>query len=189
MSTEIIPNNGPGTVPSDERNIEIKARVGDDEEFKRRVDIARKLTGTEGELIVQKDVFFNSQSGRLKLRYLQPPACSQLVYYDRPDVAGPKLSKYNKIETNEPEVLEKILTNSNGAKGILEKTRYLFMHNHTRIHMDKVKNLGNFMEFEVCLKPEQTISEGQAVADELMKVFGIEEKDLMTGAYFDEIQK
>ncbi|XP_061387749.1 uncharacterized protein LOC133322808, partial [Musca vetustissima] len=120
--------------PADERNIEIKARVGSDEEFTRRVEIARKLTESDGETIVHRDVFFNSQSGRLKLRYLQPPAKSQLVYYDRPDVAGPKLSKYNKIEVDEPEVLEKILTLSNGAKGIVAKTRYLFMYGRTRIH-------------------------------------------------------
>ncbi|XP_013100726.2 uncharacterized protein LOC106082645 [Stomoxys calcitrans] len=174
--------------PADERNIEIKARVGSDEEFTKRVEIAKTLTKSNGEVIVQRDVFFNSQSGRLKLRYLQPPARSQLVYYDRPDVAGPKLSKFNKIEVDEPEVLEKILTQSNGAKGIVAKTRYLFMYERTRIHLDKVEQLGNFMEFEVCLLPEQTIEEGQAVADKLMKEFGIQEADLMTGAYFDEIK-
>ncbi|XP_073847092.1 uncharacterized protein [Musca autumnalis] len=176
--------------PADERNIEIKARVGSDEEFARRVEIAKNLTKSEseGETIVQRDVFFNSQSGRLKLRYLQPPAKSQLVYYDRPDVAGPKLSKFNKIEVDDPEILEKILTLSNGAKGIVAKTRYLFMYERTRIHLDKVQDLGNFMEFEVCLLPEQTIEQGQAVADKLMKEFGIQEADLMTGAYFDELK-
>lgn len=174
--------------PADERNIEIKARVGSDEEFAKRVEIAKSLTNSAGETIVQRDVFFNSQSGRLKLRYLQPPAKSQLVYYDRPDVAGPKLSKFNKIEVDEPEVLEKILSQSNGSKGIVAKTRYLFMYERTRIHLDKVENLGNFMEFEVCLLPEQTIEEGQKVADKLIKEFGIKEEDLMTGAYFDELK-
>ncbi|XP_037808784.1 uncharacterized protein LOC119601719 [Lucilia sericata] len=166
--------------PADERNIEIKARIGSDEEFEKRVTIAKKLTNSNGELIVQRDVFFNSQSGRFKLRYLQPPARSQLVYYDRPDVAGPKLSKFNKTELDEPKVMEKILT---------QKKRYLFMYERTRIHLDKVEDLGNFMEFEVCLLPEQTIEEGQAVADKLIKEFGIKTEDLMTGAYFDELKK
>lgn len=178
----------PAASPADERNIEIKARVGSDDEFDKRIEIAKTLTKSSGEVIVQRDVFFNSQSGRLKLRYLQPPARSQLVYYDRPDVAGPKLSKFNKIEVDEPEVLEKILTQSNGAKGIVAKTRYLFMYERTRIHLDKVENLGNFMEFEVCLLPEQSVEEGQAVADKLIKEFGIQEGDLMTGAYFDELK-
>ncbi|XP_055843771.1 uncharacterized protein LOC129910416 [Episyrphus balteatus] len=172
------------TQPADERNIEIKARVGSDSEFETKVNIAKKLTASEGELLIQKDIFFNSETGRLKLRHTEN-AKAQLVYYDRPDIAGPKLSKFNKITIDEPEILEKILTASNGARGILKKHRYLFMYKNTRIHMDKVEDLGNFMEFEVCLKPEQTIEEGQAFAEELMKLFGIKEDDLMTGAYFD----
>ena len=175
-------------VPADERNIEIKARIGSDEEFEKRVEIAKKLTNNSaGELIVQRDVFFNTKNGRFKLRYLQPPARSQLVYYERPDVAGPKLSKFNKTELDEPEVMEKILSQTNGILGVLAKRRYLFMYERTRIHLDKVENLGNFMEFEVCLRPEETIEEGQAVADKLMQEFGIKNEDLMTGAYFDEL--
>lgn len=189
MATQISNQSPTSTIPADERNIEIKARIGADEEFQRRIDIAKKLTNSEGELIVQRDVFFNSQTGRFKLRYLQPPARSQLVYYDRPDVAGPKLSKFNKTELDEPEVMEKILSQTNGVRGVLAKKRYLFMYGRTRIHLDKVENLGNFMEFEVCLLPEQTIEEGQAVADKLIKEFGIKEEDLMTGAYFDELNK
>lgn len=58
-------------IPAESRNIEIKARLGNDEQFERRVQIARKLTGTEGELIEQHDVFYNVTEGRLKLRYLK----------------------------------------------------------------------------------------------------------------------
>ncbi|EDV92224.1 uncharacterized protein LOC6565894 [Drosophila grimshawi] len=178
-------------VVPDKRNVEIKARIpGGVDEFNRRVDIAKKLTGSAGEVIVQRDVFFNSpQGGRLKLRYLEAPARSQLVHYDRPDVAGPKLSKYNKIEVDEPTVLEKILRLSNGSLGILAKQRLLFLHKQTRIHMDEVKDLGHFMEFEVCLRPEQTLEEGQTIADELCCTFGIAPADLMTGSYFDLLTK
>lgn len=178
--------------PADQRNVEVKARIpGGQEGFAGRLDIARKLTGVpEAELIVQRDVFFQSPlGGRLKLRYLQPPARSQLVYYDRPDVAGPKLSKFNKIEVDEPEVLEKILRQSNGTLGVLAKTRHLFLHGQTRIHLDEVKDLGHFMEFEVCLKPDQSLEQGQVIAEELSKEFGIKEEDLMTGSYFDALAK
>ncbi|XP_020803742.1 uncharacterized protein LOC110180418 [Drosophila serrata] len=180
------------TTPEDQRNVEIKAHIpGGAEGFSLRVDIARRLTGSlNAEEINQRDVFFESPlGGRLKLRYLQAPARSQLVYYDRPDVAGPKLSKFNKIEVDEPDVLEKILSQSNGALGVLAKKRHLFLYGQTRIHLDEVKDLGYFMEFEVCLKPEQTLDEGQVIAEELRREFGIEEKDLMTGSYFDELVK
>ncbi|XP_067637122.1 uncharacterized protein [Eurosta solidaginis] len=176
----------------DEKNIEIKARVGSDEEFQHRVQIARDLTKTIGEFINQKDVFFNilgkSDVGRFKLRYLRPPTPSQLIYYERPSQAGPKLSTYNKTNVENPALLEKILAKSNGIKGTLEKQRHLFLYGQTRIHMDKVKNLGNFMEFEVNLKPDQGIEEGMTIAKDLMKTFGIQEEDLVAGAYFDELK-
>lgn len=57
--------------PPSSRNIEIKAKVGSNEEFKRRVEIGKKLTGTGGEIIEQHDVFYNVTNGRLKLRYLK----------------------------------------------------------------------------------------------------------------------
>ncbi|XP_030378037.1 uncharacterized protein LOC115626732 [Scaptodrosophila lebanonensis] len=179
-----------GDVPENQRNVEIKARIGSSEEFKRRINIARQLTGAEGELIVQRDVFFNSPlGGRLKLRFLQAPSRSQLVYYDRPDVAGPKLSKYNKIEVDEPAVLEKILCQSNGSLGVLAKKRHLYLHEQTRIHLDEVQDLGYFMEFEVCLQPSETLEQGQVIAEQLSEKFGILEADLMTGSYFDELRR
>lgn len=178
-------------VTFEQRNVEIKARIpGGAEEFKRRLEVAKNLTGVNGELIIQRDVFFKSpQGGRLKLRYLQAPARSQLVYYDRPDVAGPKLSKYNKIEVDEPAVLEKILGQSNGTLGTLAKRRLLYLHNQTRIHMDDVTDLGHFMEFEVCLAPEETLEQGQAIAEKLCETFRIAPADLMTGSYFDALTK
>lgn len=55
--------------PPSKRNIEIKARIAGDVEFEKRVDIAKDLSKSNGELIPQHDVFFNVPNGRLKLRY------------------------------------------------------------------------------------------------------------------------
>jgi len=107
--------------PPCERNVEIKVVLGSDDEFSKRIEIVKKLTSSEGELIVQKDVFFKTETGRFKLRYLQPPSKSQLIYYDRPDLEGPKLSEYDKIEIEEPEKLEKMLTLTNGIMGTVKK--------------------------------------------------------------------
>lgn len=110
-----------------------------------------------------------------------------LVQYDRPDVTGPKLSEFNILETDDPEMLHKILKASVGVLGELRKERTLFMHGQTRIHLDRVEGLGEFLEFEVCLKPEQTIEEGTRIANELQRTFEIRSEDLMAGAYLDEL--
>ena len=36
-----------------------------------------------------------------------------------------------------------------GIKGDVKKTRYLYMVGQTRVHVDEVEGLGNFMELEV----------------------------------------
>nr|XP_019533946.2 uncharacterized protein LOC109405348 [Aedes albopictus] len=175
-----------GTVPS--RNIEIKAQIAGPEAFQRKVEIARQLTGTDGEIIKQHDVFFNAERGRLKLRYLETKK-SELIQYFRPDVGGPKLSTYHKLDLDEPKLLETILAESIGIKGEVKKHRHLFLHGQIRVHLDDVEGLGHFLEFEVVLKPEQSVDEGTAIANEMMKKFEIEEKDLIQGAYMDKLLK
>lgn len=114
---------------------------------------------------------------------------SELIQYFRPDQGGPKLSTYHKIDLDEPELMEKILAESIGIRGEVRKTRHLFMHDQTRIHLDDVEGLGYFLEFEVVLRSEQSLEDGTAIANELMKVFEIEEKDLIEGAYMDKLEK
>lgn len=50
------------------RNIEIKARISNDAGFQKRIEIAKKLASTQGEILKQRDVFYKVNSGRLKLR-------------------------------------------------------------------------------------------------------------------------
>lgn len=86
-------------------------------------------------------------------------------------------------------MLQKLLEASVGLLGEVRKERYLFLHDQTRIHLDNVVGLGQFLEFEVCLRPEQTIDEGTEIADKMMKIFKIEKEDLLAGAYLDELLK
>lgn len=114
-------------------------------------------------------------------------AKSMLVQYDRPNTTGPKLSEYNLFETDDPEMLHTILATSVGILGEVKKERHLFLHEQTRIHLDNVSELGRFLEFEVVLHPEQSIEEGTAIADKMMDIFEIEKRDLLAGAYLDEL--
>lgn len=75
-----------------------------------------------------------------------------MIYYDRPDTEGPKLSDYSKAAVSDPESLKTVLSMSLGIKGCpVIKKRLLFMYKQTRIHIDEVEGLGNFMELEVLI--------------------------------------
>ena len=139
-------------------------------------------------MIPQDDTFFVIPKGRLKLRVLAPDR-AQLVYYERPNQDGPKRSDYFIFNTNDPENLKTALSLALGIRGVVRKTRYLYMVGQTRVHLDDVEGLGQFMELEVVLRDDQSDAEGQAIANDLMKKLGIEPTDLIEGAYMDLLEK
>jgi predicted adenylyl cyclase CyaB len=162
-------------------NIEIKARARDFNAIRSRAEV---LSDTPVEVIPQIDTFFSTEKGRLKLRELGPSR-AQLIYYERPDQNGPKRSDYHIFETGDPINLKTTLSLALGTRGIVRKTRYLYLVGQTRVHLDDVEGLGQFMELEVVLNPYQSDHDGQAIAEDLMSQLGIEKGDLLEGAYMD----
>jgi predicted adenylyl cyclase CyaB len=165
-------------------NIEIKARVEDFEALKARAELLSDLPVA---VVLQEDTFFNTRKGRLKLRILAPNR-GYLIYYERPDQGGPKRSDYHLAESREPENLKTALSLALGVRGVVRKTRYLYMVGQTRIHLDDVEGLGQFMELEVVMKEGQSDAEGQAIAEDLMRRLEIREEALLEGAYMDLIE-
>lgn len=165
-------------------NIEIKARARDFEGIKSR---AEKLSDTSVKVIPQEDTFFNTPQGRLKLRLLTDQA--ELIYYTRPDQQGPKRSEYHIAHVSDPENLKCVLEMVYGIRGVVRKKRYLYLVGQTRVHLDEVEGLGQFMELEVVLDNGQSDAEGQKIAEDLMSALGVERADLIDGAYMDFLEK
>lgn len=165
-------------------NIEIKARVRNFEDIKSR---AEKISDTPVQVIPQEDTFFHTPQGRLKLRVLSDHA--QLIYYTRPDQGGPKRSDYHITRSSDPENLKRVLELAYGIRGRVKKMRYLYLAGQTRIHLDDVEGLGQFMELEVVMQDGQSDTEGQEIAEGLMASLGVESTDLIDGAYMDLLEK
>lgn len=165
-------------------NIEIKARARNFEDLKSR---AEKLSDTPVQVIPQEDTFFKTPQGRLKLRVLADHA--ELIYYTRPDQDGPKRSDYHIARSHDPENLKRVLELAYGIRGVVKKTRYLYLVGPTRIHVDDVEGLGQFMELEVVMQDGQSDAEGQKIAEGLMASLGVERGDLIDGAYMDLLEK
>ena len=172
------------------RNVEIKARLNAGEEGAKDVsEICQRLTGVEGTVLRQEDTFFNTSSGRLKLRKLD--SHGELISYQRSDQAGPKLSTFNieRVELMDFQSRMTALSEEHGVRGIVIKTRTLHLVQQTRVHIDHVAGLGWFIELEVVLKDEQTTEEGEEIAQRLMDTLGIAAEQLISTAYIDLIQQ
>nr|XP_002127902.1 uncharacterized protein LOC100182215 [Ciona intestinalis] len=168
------------------RNVEIKAKIDNFDNFIQRVT---SLSGDNGSVLEQQDFFYNCATGRLKLRSCTENGVnrSQLIFYTRPDSNGPKLSSFIVTPVQELKTMDDILTSTMGRKGIVTKQRTLFMIGQTRVHVDKVERLGNYMELEVMLRVDQSPEDGAKVANDLMRKLEISESQLVVGAYMDLI--
>ena len=163
------------------RNIEIKASIKNIEDLELKiVEIADKGP-TE---IIQDDTFFKCDNGRLKLRTFSKTK-GELIFYKRADESGPKECFYLKSETPEPSILRESLVLAYGAAGRVQKRRLLYFKGRTRIHVDRVEGLGNFLELEVVLEDNETKERGVEEAMILLSQLGIENSQLVETAYVD----
>ena len=164
------------------KNVEVKARLADPAGARAT---ARRLSGADAEVIDQHDIFFRIPRGRLKLRMFSGGA-GELIEYHRPDAVGARTSSYRIAKTPDAVTLRDILVNAGLAViGEVRKRRLLYLVGQTRVHLDCVEGLGDFLELEVVLRDDQPESEGNAIAQELMAAFGLERGALIAGAYVD----
>ncbi|KAK2183065.1 hypothetical protein NP493_324g00014 [Ridgeia piscesae] len=163
------------------KNVEIKANV---EDVKKLKVLAEELSLMEGKLIVQEDTFFLVPNGRLKLREIQDDK-AQLIFYKRSDTTSAKLCEFHTTNVSDPKQLKCVLGAALGVRGVLKKQRLLYMVDQTRIHIDQVEGLGEFMELEVVLGESDTVEGGVKIAQDLMDKLGISKTDLIDVAYID----
>jgi predicted adenylyl cyclase CyaB len=163
------------------RNVEIKAHVSD------LAALAEKVAAIADDgptMIQQEDTFFHCTHGRLKLRALSPTA-GELIYYERVDTTGPKESRYLRTPCADSEGLKEVLGRALGIRGVIRKRRRLYHVGRTRIHLDEVEDLGNFVELEVILRNHQDVADGAETVWRIMRELGVVEEDLVPQAYID----
>ncbi len=163
------------------RNIELKARIASVEALLPR---AQALAGGEPELIVQDDSFFTVPHGRLKLREFGDGS-AELIHYHRADATQAKASDYVRVPVPDAAALREALARACGLQGRVRKRRWLLLAGRTRIHLDRVEGLGDFMELEVVLQDGQADAEGAAIAEGLMQALGLADAERLAGAYLD----
>jgi adenylate cyclase class IV len=170
------------------RNIEIKAALGDLGGLDTLLPRARALAGAEPTRIEQDDTFFRVPHGRLKLRQFADGS-AELIHYHRPDSGEAKASDYVRVAVPDAAALREALARGCGLLGRVRKTRWLLIVDEdgfsTRVHLDRVESLGDFMELEVVLKDQQADAAGAAVAQALMGRLGLQHARRVSGSYLD----
>lgn len=162
-------------------NIEIKAPLANRAAAEAT---AIRLSDSGSEIIHQEDFFFRCDGARLKLRMFSQDH-GELIRYERSNAAEARRSEYLIARTPDPKALIEILSATLGLTGVVKKTRALYLLGQTRVHLDEVEGLGDFLELEVVLRPEQSEEEGKNIAGALLAEFGIEQRQIIGEAYID----
>lgn len=164
------------------KNLEFKANCDSLDVLRQRLV---KLQAEHRHTMKQLDTYFNVPQGRLKLREINTHD-AELIYYERSDLAESRYSNYQLCDIPEPMAFKQIATMAWGVKGVVEKRRELWRFGDTRIHLDEVKNLGQFVELETVIR-DQTEEEAQAEHQLVKDALGIQEEDLISVSYSDLI--
>lgn len=164
-------------------NIEIKAKCDNPERIRQLLeDSSAEIKGVDH----QVDTYFSVPKGRLKLR--QGNIENSLIFYNRPNTAGPKRADVSLFRTDTPggAQLHETLTGALDVLVVVDKQREIYFIDNVKFHIDTVHGLGNFVEIEAI---DETGSLGteklQQQCDYYIKLFGITNADLIDVSYSD----
>lgn len=139
-----------------QRNLETKARCADLQEAARRAaDLGAVRFGT----LLQRDTYAAVGEGRrLKLREWQQLLSSgrqesgaDLIDYRREDRAAARVSLFNVRPVADAQGALAAMVADHGLRGTVVKRRDLWLTGQTRIHLDEVEGLGEFVEVETAV--------------------------------------
>ncbi len=161
-------------------NFEIKARCADPERVRAVLrEQQARFVGTDH----QVDTYFRVPEGRLKLR--EGTIENALIYYQRPNAAGPKPSDVVLYAVERGAELRTLLTAALGVLVTVDKQREIYYVGNVKFHIDQVQGLGQFVEIEAAGDERTDRDALLRQCREYMQAFGIREAELVAKSYSD----
>lgn len=143
-------------------NLELKIKVSSHDEMNKKIS---KNRGKFIKILNQKDTYYKFDKGLLKLR--EQNGEYELVKYNRNEKEGERWSDYSLLYLK-GENVEEYLNDLFTIETIVEKERRLYIYKNTRIHLDSVNELGEFLELETVVdktSKEEAIEEFEKVVE------------------------
>lgn len=163
-------------------NVEIKARCNQPDKIRDKLaNINADYKGTDH----QVDTYFDVPTGRLKLR--EGHIEHNLIYYRRPDQAAPKASEIMLHPVNNARSLKEILTDVHGVLTVVDKEREIYFVKNVKFHIDRVQQLGSFVEIEA-IRDDDDATDEEKLREQCayyMDLLEIHDDDLVDSSYSD----
>ena len=163
--------------------IEFKARCGDHARIREMLKQKNaKFVGEDH----QVDTYFRVPTGRLKLR--EGDIENALVFYSRPNQAGPKQSDVALAKVPGNTDLRAVLEKALGVMVTVDKQREIYFIDNVKIHLDRVEGLGEFVEVEAIGSADE-VAKLRGQCEAFLTEFGIGAEELEEGSYSDLLMK
>jgi predicted adenylyl cyclase CyaB len=124
------------------QNLEVKIKCDSFRDIKKKLEmIGARFTSK----LNQKDIYYKNTKGLLKLRIENGK--ETLIQYKRNENSTNRWSNYNLLEFCRGNA-ERFFRNVFEIETVVEKRRLLYIYKDTRVHLDKIRYLGNYLELE-----------------------------------------
>jgi adenylate cyclase class 2 len=192
-------------------NLELKVRCTDEAALDALVARAQGGGAVYVRAMAQRDTYFVVPHGRLKLREWRLDAApamerdqgdgadveageagATLIAYARPDQSGSRLSDYLLSPVPDSVTMREALTRALGVRVVVAKRRLLYYWGHTRIHFDRVADLGAYVELETLLDRFPAAGRDAAATREhhaVIALLGLDTFPVIAGSYSDLLEE
>ncbi|MHC5062927.1 MAG: class IV adenylate cyclase [Planctomycetota bacterium] len=163
------------------KNIEIKAYLPDRQ-------LVESLLEECGARFIwtrkQRDTFYRTELDWLKLREETPGAAELIAYKRDTSSARARPNSYERAPIEDLQTWQRLLGRVLRIQAVVEKERSLWLFQNTRIHLDRVTGLGEFLELETVLDGISE-AEGQKECAQVIALLRLRESDFIARPYRD----
>lgn len=164
-------------------NFEFKARLRNEGAVRAALKKLRaRHVGTDRQI----DTYFRVPCGRLKLR--EGRIENALIYYERSDTPRPRRAQIEMMLLPRRHPLRAILRQALEVLTVVDKRREIYLVGNVKIHLDRVRRLGKFVEVEA-MSRSGGLGKVRKQARKLQKLFGLAPADLVGQSYSDLLLK
>ena len=162
-------------------NFEFKAHLRDEQRVRDALKtLHARFIGADHQI----DTYFRVPSGRLKVR----EGCLEnaLIFYRRNNIRRARQSAVEMMLLPRRNPLRAILGRVFGTLAVVDKRREIYFVRNVKIHLDRVRRLGKFLEVEA-ISRSGNVKKIRSQARQFQVLFGIGAKDMVAESYSDMI--
>jgi len=160
-------------------NFEFKARLNNEPRVREALKrLNARFIGTDHQI----DTYFRVPGGRLKVR--EGRLENALIFYRRSNVRRARQAAVEMMLLSRRNSLRSILARALGTLAVVDKRREIYFVKNVKIHLDRVRQLGKFLEVEAISRTGD-VKRIRSQARQFQKLFGITAKDIVAESYSD----